>query len=54
MSLRRGTHELVRAKDGFSERGELDGGHGNFPEAIVLHARPAECPCDDLMAKADT
>jgi hypothetical protein len=48
-----GTHELVRAKDGFTERGELNGRHGNFPETIVPHARSAECPCDDLVAKAD-
>lgn len=49
-----GTHELIGAKDGFAERGELDGLHGDLPEAVVLHARSAEGSCDDLMAKADT
>ena len=48
-----GTHELVRAKDGFAEGGELDGGHGDLPDAVVLHATPAEGHCDDLVAKAD-
>ena len=48
-----GTHELVRAKDGFAEGGELDGGHGHFPDAVVLRAGPAKGPCNDLVAKAD-
>ena len=46
-------HKLVRAKDGFAEGGELDGGHSDLPDAIVLHARPAKGHCDDLVAKAD-
>jgi hypothetical protein len=53
MCKRGGTHELVRAKDGFAEGGELDGRDGDFPDAVVLHAGPAEGPCDDLVAKAD-
>ena len=48
-----GAHELVRAKDGFAEGGELDARHGDLPEAVVLHAGSAEGPCDDLVAKAD-
>lgn len=47
------THELVSAKDGFTERGELDGRHGDLPEAVVLHAGSAEGSCDDLVTKAD-
>lgn len=53
MSKRRWTHELVRAKDGFAEGGELDGRHGDFPAAVVLRAGPAEGPGDDLVAKAN-
>ena len=48
-----GTHELVRAKDRPAERGELDSHHGNFPDVVVLHAGPAEGPCNYLVAKAD-
>ena len=48
-----GAHKLVRAKDGFAEGGELDSGHSDLPDAVVLHARPTEGHCDDLVAKGD-